>query len=247
MLAVTPLLTVLDSIAKGVELFENAVGILGSESTTVGLGAANNVATLIAIADDDVQADLVAAFRARAANVLAGVLYGALGGANVQRVLNAHFGASGGGGSLNAFLTTSDKRVHPNLRKIGMQIDSVNAFCPTAVDPVAGFAVSGSGAGTFTAGSDIDTSLYGKAKMVVHTTTAIGASTITATLTMKKIDGTTTSKVVTIPNGTAINTDIAIGTPGTDLYVGCSAIAITGGTSGEGFKVVSQVERTIAL
>lgn len=246
-LSAADLLTVLDSVAKGVALFEGALGILGSESNTVSKGAANNVATLQALADIAVQGDLAAVFRARAEATKAGALYRTLGGSAIQRALDKHYGDATAGGSLNAFLKAQDKRVHPDLRKIGFQIDAENAFAPTAVDPVASFAVTGSGAGSFSAGSDVDTTLYGKANMSVKTTTLIGAAPIIATLAMTKLDGSTESKQVTIPGATAQNTVIAIGTPGTDMYVGCSGISITGGTNGDGFKVVSVVERTVTL
>lgn len=243
-LALATLLTVLDSIAKGVALFEAAVGT-GSEADTLSKGAANNVTTLQSVADSQVQADLMTAFRARAEAMKSASLDRVLGGAAIQRVLSKHYGESAAG--LNQYLKTNDSRVHPNLTDIGFQIDPENVFAPAAVDPVASFAVTGAGAGTFAAGSSIDTTLYGKANMKVKTTSLIGASTITATVTMTKIDGSSESKQVTIPNSTAANTEFNVGTPGTDMYIGCTAIAITGGTNGDAFKVISAVERTIAL
>ncbi len=146
-LALNTLLTVLDSIAKGVEVLEGAVGT-GSESGSVSLGAANNVTMLAAVADSVVQADLMAAFVARASNVKQTVIERALIGGPVQRALDRHYGEAYG--SLNAFLANQGARVHPLLRNIGFQIDAANAFCPTAIDPVASFAVTGGGAGTFT-------------------------------------------------------------------------------------------------
>jgi hypothetical protein len=244
-LSAANLLTVLDSVAKGVSLFEAAEGVLGSEANTVGKGAANNLATLTALNDAAVQADLVSTFQARATLVLAGSLYRGLRGASLQRALDQHYGSAGG--SLNAFLTTQGTRVHPNLRKIGMQIDATNAFTPTEVDLVASFAVSGSGAGTYTPGTSVETTLYGKANLVVRTTTGIGVAAIAATVTLRKMDGTTEAKVVNIPGGTLIGVDVAIGVAGTDMYIGVTNITITGGTNGDGFKVVALVERAIAL
>lgn len=244
-LALATLLSLLDSIAKQVDLFDAAIGLTGAEANTVSKGAANNVATLQAVADASVQADLMPAFRARAEAVKAGALERVLGGAAIQRVLGAHYGAAAGG--LNQYLQQQDARVHPNLRKVGFQIDPANAFTPTAVDPVALFAVGGSGVGTYTAGADVDTEQYGKAAMRIRTTSVIGAAAIVATLTMKRADGSTESKVLNIGAGTSSGVEAAIGTPGTDLYIGCTGISISGGTTGDGFKVVSVVERTITL
>jgi len=245
-LSSSTLLTLLDSMAKGVSLFESSVGVLGSEANTVSKGAANNVATLAAVSDITVQADLGRVFQARATAVRAAALYRGLGGSVVQRALDRHYGESGAG-SLNAFLTSAGIRVHPDLRKIGMQVDAVNAFAATAVDPMASFAVTGSGAGTYTAGTDIDTTLYGKANLVVKPTALVGAATITATLTLRLLDGSQETKTVSLPSGTASGTAIEIGTPGTDMYVGVDGISITGGTNGDAFKVVSTVERTVTL
>ncbi|HYE85649.1 MAG TPA: hypothetical protein VEA16_04810 [Vicinamibacterales bacterium] len=242
-LALSPLLTVLDSVAKGVEILETAVGT-GSEANTVSKGAANNVTTLQAIADSALQADLMSVFVARAANVKQSVIERALIGASLQRALDRHYGEAYG--SLNAFLANQDARVHPLLRNIGFQIDAPNAFCPTAIDPVASFVVTGSGAGTFTAGTAVDDTTYGKAHFRVRTTTLIGAAAIAATLTLTKADGSSETKVVNLPGSTASGTEFDVGLS-TDRYLACTSISITGGTAADAFKVISTVERTIAL
>lgn len=242
-LALSSLLTVLDSIAKGVEVMEAAVGT-GSESGTVSKGAANNVATLQAIADSQVHADLMAVFVARATNVKQGVVARALIGAPLQRALDRHYGDADG--SLNAFLANQDARVSALLRNIGFQVDAANAFGPTVIDLVASFAVTGSGAGTFTPGTSVDETLYGKAHFKVRTTTLIGAAAMAATLTLRKADGSTEIKVVNIPDATPSGTEFDVGAA-SDRYLGCTAITITGGTVADGFKVISTIERSIAL
>lgn len=243
-LALSSLLTILDSIAKGVEIVETHVGVTGGEANTVALGAANNVETLEAIADSQVQTDLMAAFSARATLVKAGTIERALVGPAIQRALDKHYGAAYG--SVNAFLKQSDARVHPLLRNIGFQIDNENAFPPAAVDPVASFLVTGAGVGAFTAGSDVDVTQYGKAHMRVRTTSVIGAAAIAATLTMTRADGSAENQVVNIAGATGNGVEFDIGAAA-DRYIGCLAIAITGGTANDAFKVISQVERVIAL
>lgn len=241
-LAVVTLLTVLDSLAKGIQLFEAGIGVSTSEPDTLAKGAANNVATLVDLADADV-AGLVQAFASRADLVIAPALYRALQGERLLSALDAHYGGAGG---LNATLTTAGKRVHPDVRKIGIQLDAVNAFPPEVVS-LASFTVTGAGAGTYTAGTPVDRSLYGKANCVVRTATLIGATPIDVTCTMQKIDGTTESKVVTIGAGTASGTSVDIGTHDTDMYVACTLITITGGSAGESFTVRTEVERTVTL
>jgi hypothetical protein len=242
-LAITPLLTILDSLAKAVQIFAAAVGASGSDVSTVSEGAANNVVTLAdAVASSNDVAALVKEFQERATLVTTDALARTLQGERVQVALDAHYGGTGG---LNRFLTAQGKRVHPDLRRLGIQVDAVNAF-PPAIVTLATFAVTGAATGTLTPGSDVDTGLYGKANTVVRTTTAIG-STTTVTLTMKKLDGTTEQQLVTLPSGTASGVEFDIGTHGTDLYVGVSAIAVAGGTAGNGFAVRTEVERAIAL
>jgi hypothetical protein len=244
-LALSPLLTLLDSVAKQVEVCEGAFGLLGTETGTVSKGAANNVATIQAIADVQVQADLSAVVRQRASLVLAGVIGQALYGPPLQRALDRHYGATVG--SLGRFLETQDARVHPLLRSVGFQIDPLRAFCPVVVDPVASFTLTGAGAGTFTAGTPIDTTQYGKARMVLEAETLIGASPITVSCAMRKENGTQETKVVTVPAGTASGTTFSIGTAGVDLYVACLSITVAGGTAADAVTVKSQIERVIAL
>ncbi len=241
-LAAASLLVVLDSLAKGVALFEAGVGLTTSVASTVAKGAANNVTTLVDVGDADLAA-LITEFDRRTALVIASALYRTLNGERLLAALDVHYG---GTGSLNRYLTTQDKRVHPDLRKIGMQIDGINAFAPALVS-LATFTVTGDGAGTYVDVASVDGNLYGKANCVLRATTLIGVATIEATLTMDLIDGTTESKAVSIPNGTASGTEFDIGTHDTDMYVGCSAISITGGTADDAFEIRTKVERTLVL
>lgn len=54
-------------------------------------------------------------------------------------------------------------------------------------------------------------------------------------------------KTVTIPNGTAAGTEIAIGTPGTDMYLDVTNAFVAGGSAGDAVKFVSTQERVEAL
>lgn len=238
------LLAILDSLAAQAQVVRDAIGASDVDTGSVAEGAANTLATLFEeISDDNDLGGLILAAQRRQADITADRLYRALQGERMQVALDAHYG---GTGSLNRFLTDENARAHPDVRLLGIQIDAVNAFAPARVT-LGAFAVSGSGAGTYTADDAVDTSLYGNANLVVRTTSGIGGASITATLTLRRFDGSTTTKAVTIPGGTASGVRIDVGTHGTDMAVACTAVSITGGTSGDAFVVETEVERAVAL
>lgn len=240
-LARTPLLTILDSLAAGARVFADAMGT-GAEAGTVSRGAANNVATLLANIDIDV-AGLMPAFSIRADLVLTSALARTLGGRSLMTALDAHYGGAGG---LNQALQAFALRVHPDLRTLGIQIDAENAF-PPATQTLGEATVTGSGAVSYSVGETVDTGLYAKANCVLRTAHLIGAVTIVAHCVMTTREGGSATQIVTVPSGTASGTTFDIGTHGTDLYIGCSAVTITGGTAGETFTIDTEVEREVAL
>ncbi|MEO8483325.1 MAG: hypothetical protein ABI634_14020 [Acidobacteriota bacterium] len=243
-LPIASLLEILDSVATQAQVFQDAIGESDADPGSVAEGAANNVETVFeAIDDDNALGPLVLELQRRQADVTASQLYRTLQGERVQLALDAHYG---GTGSLNRALTDANARVHPNLGLVGIQIDAVNRFSPVAV-ALGAVAVTGSGAGTFTAGDAIDTSEYGNANVELVVTTVIGAAPIVATLTMRRFDGSTTTIGATVPNGSIVGATVAVGTPGTDMFVACMGVTFTGGTNGEGFAVRTTVERAIAL
>lgn len=247
MLAIGVLLPILDSVAAGVNLFGATMGVTGTENGTVSKSAADHRATLAAIDDYSIQVDLIAAFHDRATLLRGTSLYPVLQGGLIHRALDRHYGLSNNG-NLNAFLKANDARVHPNLRLIGMQIDQENAFAPTVLDPVASYNGTGAEAGTFVAGSNIDTTQYGKSAMEV-VVGAMGVAARTLRLTMIKADNSTESKDVIVPGGSAVNSVVAIGAA-SDRYIGVSGITTApggGGQNGDVLRVRSKIERVIAL
>jgi hypothetical protein len=56
-----------------------------------------------------------------------------------------------------------------------------------------------------------------------------------------------TSANVTVPAGTAAGELISVGTSGVNTYLDVTNVITAGGVSGEQFKVLSQLERVIAL
>lgn len=243
------LTTLLDSLTAGKLIFDNAMGLLGTESDTVSKAASNDLVTLSAIADNDVQADLASVFRIRSLGVVASALYASLGAYNLWWALDKHCGGSGqvGVSNLDTFLIVNNVRVSPDLRQLGFPL-SPQALMPPAVDPMATFTVTGSGDGTYTHVADVDTSQYGAAWLALTATSLIGAANIVVTVTGLQFDAATpVALTATIPSGSIIGTSINLGTLGvlSDSIDYVTGITITGGTAGDAFKVVSRVERVI--
>jgi hypothetical protein len=110
---------------------------------------------------------------------------------------------------------------------------------------LATFAATGATTGTTVLTGTNDTSLYGPLACELIVTNDIDSST-TVTLTMLKRDGTTASKTVNLTTSDVATTVKAIGTS-TDLYDDCTAIAVTGATSGDAFTVRTKILRSPAV
>jgi hypothetical protein len=248
MLAIVPLLVVLDSIAKAVDVADLAFGVVGNEAGTVAGAAAANAVLLAAIDDSSIGEELIPAFATRARALKVDRVYPSMFAARVQRALDTHYGGHENG-SLNTFLRANDARVHPNLNKIGMQINAENVFRPTVLDPVASFEGTGAGTGILNAGSNIDTTQHGPAhfELVVD---AMGSSERQMRFTLRNFDSSTETRDVTVPADAAPGTVVQIGAAG-DRYVAVNAIdpvtAGVGGTNLDRFHVRSVVERVIVL
>lgn len=238
------LTTVMDSLASGKLIYDNAVGVTGAEANTTAKAAQNDEVTLAAVADAQVQSDLMPTFKLRGDTLLAGSLYITLGAYNLWWALDKHLGG------LDQYLNAQNIRVSSHVKALGFPLSAAQIM-PPAVDPMATFAVTGSGVGTYTHVADIDTSQYGRAwcQVVVTNSSGLGSNAITATVTGLQLDSTTvTSKAATMAAGSSFGATVNIGTLGVqaDSYDFITNISITGGTSGDAFKVVSRVERVIS-
>lgn len=232
MLGAATLLVLLDSIAAGA----SAAGDLFED---ISQAAAADRATLAALNDPDI-ASLESSFAHRAALVTASAIYPALQGQMLARALDVHYGGSG---SLNRFLTANDLRIHPDLKKIGFQVDSINTFAPAVLDPVADYEGTDAGIGIFTAGSSINTAEYGEAGMEIIIE-AQGAIERTVLFTMVKYDGSNQFRDLVIAGNAAPGSTQRIG-GADDRYIGVARITTEGGAAGDVFRVRSIVERTL--
>lgn len=248
-ISTSKLKTLLDSLTAGKLIFDNAMGLLGTESNTVSKAASNDLVTLSSIADNDVQADLASVFRIRSLGVVASALYASLGAYNLWWALDKHCGNSGQAGvtNLDTFLIVNNVRVSSDLRQLGFPL-SPQAILPPAVDPMATFTVTGSGNGTYTHVADVDTTQYGAAWLALKVTAQIGGSNVVVTVSGLQFDAATpVILTATIPSGSIVGTTVNLGTLGVlaDSIDYVTGITITGGTAGDAFKVVSRVERDI--
>lgn len=245
------LITILDSVASGKLIFDLAVGTSSSQANTTAKAANNDLATLAAISDPQVQNDLAQAFWLRATGVLAQNLYTTLGGYNLWWALDKHTANAGVAGvtGLDTFLQVNNVRVSQNLQQIGFPLSAEQIMPPATT--MGTFVATGANAGTYTHVADIDTTQYGRAwlALTVTSSSGTGGAALNATVTGLQFDQTTqTSLTVTIAAGSSQGTVVNVGTLGTQTqsYDSLTGVTITGGSAGDAFTVVSRVERTIA-
>jgi len=244
------LITILDSLASGKLIFDNAVGVLGTESNTVSKAALNDTVTLAAIADAEVLSDLMPSFKMRDDTLLASGLYAALGAADIWWALDKHVANSSQVGVINldTYMQVNNIRASTHVQQMGFPLAPEQVMSP-AVDPMATYTVTGSGSGTYAHVADIDTTQYGRAWLQAVVTATIGTIPITATINGLQFDATSpTIKQITISANSSVGTTVNIGVMGVqgDSYGQVTSIQISGGTSGDAFKVRSRVERTIS-
>lgn len=233
MLGAATLLVLLDSVARGAIAAGDLFGDISQ-------AAAADRATLAALNDPDI-GSLESVFAHRSALVTASAIFPALQGQMIARALDVHFGGSG---SLNRFLTANNLRIHPSLKTIGFQVDSINTFAPTILDPVSEYEGTDAGSGIFTAGSSIDIAQYGEAGMEIIIESQ-GALDRTVLFTMVKYDGSNEFRDVVIPGDAAPGSTLRIG-GAEDRYIGVARITtVEGGAAGDVFRVRSIVERTL--
>lgn len=191
-------------------------------------GAVNNVARVEALGDAQAIIDLLAG--AVAAELATTTPYNtavALWGTLVQ-ALNRHVG------TFNVYLAGRTIQVTPDFAALAVAVLGTGAVNPAYVlDPVqralGSYAVTAADTGTLTPGATIDTTRYGPAPVEVATTATIGAADITATLTLTTFAGGSATRAVTIPNGSASGTVIAVGNQQADP---AAAPALTTATTG---------------
>lgn len=237
---------------------DNLIAIAaGTQGANVTTGLGNAVSDIQGYDDDaDLQVELLSAFQAAKLDFRAiasgGTAYKALRTAlkAALSALSTHM-SKNGATSIDKFCTDNAVQVYASFRDFcaanNVTIATVNTFKAASVDPMATFAVSGSGAGTYTHVANIDTANYGPAPLeAVVTGGTIGAASITATVVGTKFDGSPITKTATITNGATVGTAFAVGLS-SDLFATITNVTIVGGTASDAFKIRSKVLRTPSL
>lgn len=154
------------------------------------------------------------------------------------------------GGNVNTLLTNAGLRVHHLWKRAGnLAILAANTFPP--ITTMGTFAVTGSGAGTWTEDPDsdgeIDTSNYGGAQLEVEVINqALGAAAITVTVTGVDANGDALEKSSTeIPALSEVGTKADVGIS-TERFAAVTSVAITGGTNGDDLRIQSKEDRTLS-
>lgn len=245
---VADFLDLADSIAAQSQELAKEMGT-GIEAGTASLGAKNNYERISAlgVGEEDAMIDLLPAFEAQLDDVT--TVPNAYNRFNRSlRALKRH--VSG----VSTFLTTQSERVAPEF-KTAIEQESIetllpeNTFSPV-VDPMGSLAITGLNAATWTPGTDIDDTQYYSANLILEkTTVAAAADAIAITFTCTKWDDTTENKVVNVDASDAIGTLDDVGVHPGDKYksITLDSIVCAGASAGEGWKVISELERTVAL
>lgn len=237
-------LTVAEYIAI-TDLYAQAGGYLitalGDEDTAASaIGKAAAVRDLIVAFADPDEADIT--------NDLIGAVIGVVTALGTPATLATFFSRANAavvghlGTDLNAWLTADGTRVHPDFKRAcNPNISAVNTFPPVTV--LGTYAVSGSGAGALTDGDAVNTTLFGGAQIELEVTGgAIGAASITVTVVGTTASGSSITKTGTIDSGALVGAKFDVGI-GSDRYVDVTSVTITGGTTGDAFKIQTKLDR----
>lgn len=237
-----------DSIAaQSIELAkEMGTGI---EAGTASLGAKTNYERIAAlgVGEEDAMIDLLEAFEAQLDDVT--TVPNAYNRFNRSlRALKRH--VSG----VAAYLTAQAERVAPEF-KVAIEQESIetlepeNTFSPV-VDPMGDLTITGANGANWNPGTDIDDTQYYAANLILEKTTAAGvADVIAITLTCTLWNGTAENKVVNVDASDAAGTLDDVGAHPADKYKSITLDSITcaAGSVGEAWKVISELERAVAL
>jgi hypothetical protein len=243
-----------DSLGVQLDRLKTALGT-GSQGGSVSKAAKTNLARIqTAVAptggnDAQVGADMLDKSIAHLANVTSGSAkcYELLRGDYDN--LKDHIRQRGGTNNtfdLQADVNGGTDRYSPSFAELARGLSgtllAVNVYPP--VTSLGTYAVSGAGAGVYTDGSAIDTTLYGGADIEAEATTA--ATNIAITAVGIDVDGAETNCTGTLNGvlGTKVNLTAANGKKIVNIKP--ASVTITGGAAAEAFKIQSKVDRTPA-
>jgi len=150
--------------------------------------------------------------------------------------------------NLGDYLNDNDLRVHYSFGDLfyyvtGLRLSPISVVFPPV--QIVAHIVRGASTWTFTGGTAVDTTKYGGAQLRLRAKSIIGASDCVCTLTCVKADGSSEQRSATMPQASAVDTYVDVGSA-SNLYVSVSAISVTGGTNGDDIDVETKLVRSIA-
>lgn len=229
-----------DDLARMINVLLTAKGVEDTPATAAAhAAAARNTLTALADPDEaDITVDLLPAAIALVTAVERESEVASLS-AGFNSAVISHLAQD-----LNTWLTTGALRVHHLFRRGGnTTILPVNVFPPATI--LGSMAVTGSGAGTFTDGQAVDTTLYGGAQIELEVTgNPIGAADIVATVAVVLAGGATDTVSGTIPNGSIVGATVALGAT-SDRIINVTGVTFTGGTNGDAFRIQTIEDRAL--
>lgn len=214
----------------------------GTEAADIQTSADNMVTDILALTDIEQTKDLAAGAYAFQQAALVPYAPPATVFQSAAQAIQKHVA------NLNSYLTTNSVKVSKDFADLWRAlfgpsaITDTNVFYETVVI-ARSVVITGATTDTETPGSDLPAGV-GPVRYEVEVIVDIGSATA-VTLTMKKYGGAVETKVVNLTTGEDAGDKVDIGLS-TDLYIGCTASAHTGGTTGE-FKVQNKVTRIPVL
>jgi hypothetical protein len=245
MLSGAELRAVLDSIAYEKSLLDTAVGATGTAATILYAQQAN-VDRIAGYDESVIQAlhkpfvetkNLMDAFKLSIPT-------------KRIRAVDAHLREEAGQG-IDDYWTAEqygsyriDSRAAELCRACGIQLSAANCFPPVTV--MGSEAVTGSGAGTFTPGTDIDANLYGPADCELIVTAVGGASvSLVAAIIGTDENGAEVTGTATFSSAAlGDKVDVTPDQTGKQFQT-ITNITFTGGASGDAFNIQSKVDRAV--
>lgn len=241
---------IFDSIAKQYQLVLAAIGE-AADANTFNKGADNARADVLTHTTDDsnlwLAADLGdAAIDFVTATVMStSAAYFMAPALDFMRAIERHAVKRNADYSdVNDWMAGVGLKVHPYCRSIFTKISAEHVW-PLTLETTTGtldsgnevadlgvYDITGSGAGTWTAGTAIVTTTYGDGLIkIIATGGAIGAgSDIVLTITGTDYDGSTVNTTATMPAGSAENTEVDVAS---SRFVSITSVTNTNGTSGD--------------
>jgi len=223
-------------LAAMVAAIQTALGTDNSGTNTVGKGAANTLAAVLALGDAaQLNALLPAAQNFNDAAYAQGAYYAAQ--KDFLDALDRHVGG------INAYCEAQAIRINYLLRQVKTDILPKYVFPP--VTDFGSVVLSGAGAGAFTAEDTVDTSEYGDGLLEIVTESLIGGAEITGTVYGYDYSGNAVQADYTIGAATASGTTVAIA--GTARFASINKpltdAAYSGGTAADTWRFQTKLDR----